>query len=151
MYLTVHGAAALVVAKAVPNPLLAFFVSLVSHFVLDLIPHGDEHLTDGFALPRTIKRLMSAAIIDGVILLFFILIYFTTTPSISLYTIIFSLLGSLLPDLLQAIYALTGVAWLKKYSSFHAKLHNLPGYKINWVEGMLVQIFTLTALWLIAI
>ncbi|MFH1866573.1 MAG: hypothetical protein ABIJ81_00605 [Patescibacteria group bacterium] len=148
MYLTVHGAAALIIARAIPNPIIAFLVSLLSHFILDFIPHGDEFLTKSFTPPRALRRLFGAAIIDGILLVFFVLLYLVVTPDYQLSLLSASLFGALLPDLLMASYLITKTRWLKKFTYFHSSLHNWLKYHLSWQQGIVVQVFTFTALWL---
>lgn len=149
MYLTVHGATALLVARAVPNPLLAFLLSLVSHFILDFIPHGDEHLLKKhFTRGQTMRRMFGAASLDGMILVGFMAIFLWVGPPISLSTVAWSLIGSLLPDLLQGIYFATETKWLKPFQKMHLAVHNASDHQLNWHQGMMVQCLILTALWL---
>ena len=41
MFITVHAAAATALSRYATIPLLAFVLGLLSHFILDMIPHGD--------------------------------------------------------------------------------------------------------------
>lgn len=148
MYLTVHGLAALVVAQAAPNPLVAFLLGLLSHLVLDFIPHGDEHLTTGFTRTRVVKRMLGATAIDGSILVFLLLIYLIATPSLSSGQLLAGLAGGLLPDLLEGVYLISNANWLKAYSRWHMAMHNWLRHRLLWTEGILVQVLVLAALWL---
>lgn len=152
MYLTVHGAAALFIARAIPNPFLSFVVGMASHFIIDFIPHGDEHIIPNYLTrPKKIRRLMGAALLDGVILAGFLILYIWLNPALSLNTVLACLAGSLLPDFLQGLYFVTEAHWLKFFNKFHLKIHNLPGNKLNWKLGMLIQVLTFTAFWLLII
>jgi len=149
MYLTVHGATAMLVAKAVPNPILAFLLALVSHFILDFIPHGDEHiLKKHFSSGQNLRRITGVASLDGIILAGFLVLFLWVGPTVSTSTIIASLLGSLLPDALQGLYFATSWTWLKPFQDFHLGVHNASDHRLNWHQGMLVQCMVLTALWL---
>ena len=150
MYLTAHGTAGLVIASFIPNPILAFVVAILSHAVLDFIPHGDEHIADQtrFGLLHAKHRVAGAALLDGALLTFFVLLYVATTPLISYQTMIWAFVGAVLPDILQGIYLVTNVHWLKEFNHIHQGVHNLAGHKLNWKQGMLVQAMTFTALWL---
>jgi len=153
MYLTVHATAGLALAKYIPNPILAFVAAVLSHLVLDAIPHGDEYLTDN-RLPLLFRRrrFLGAAILDSMIMLGFVLLYIYTTPLLPGLTVGAALVGALLPDALQGLHFISREKWLTKYAHWHGhKINNFPKLKLNWQAGMLVQIFTLTALWLIAL
>ncbi len=151
MYLTVHSAAGLLIAKLIPNPLAALIGGFLSHLILDFVPHGDEHLTEGKTPSKGFRRLMGATVIDGAIMLLFTLLYLSIEPQISLGVIILAILGSILPDIMQGVYMLTRAPWLKSFAYYHEAIHNIPGHKISWPEGMVVQTFALTALWLMLI
>ena len=153
MYLTAHGTAGLLIARFIPNPILAFVVGMVSHLVLDFIPHGDEHIADQkrFSLPQAKHRIAGAALLDGILLTFFVLLYIATTPTTSYQTIIWAFAGAVLPDILQGIYLVTNTRWLKEFNHVHQGIHNMAGHKLNWKQGMLVQAMTFTALWLMLI
>lgn len=150
MYLTVHAAAGLVVATTLANPIWSFFGGIASHLILDFIPHGDEYLIDNKALHwLQQKKFLGAAIIDAIVMALFIMIYAVTTPGLNWLNLSAGLLGSWLPDILQAVYMVTKFKWLKGYHKWHNEWHNLTGHKLNWVKGMLVQCMIFTALWLI--
>lgn len=151
MYLSVHGTAALTIVRFIPNPFVAFLASLLSHLILDFIPHGDEFLVSSSDSNKNLKRLLGAAIIDGSILVIFILIFFTLYPTISLSLILLSLLGGLLPDILQGVYLISKPPWLDGFIKLHSSLHNLPGHKVRWQVGIFIQALTFTALWLMFI
>lgn len=152
MYLTVHGTAAMLIAQAVPHPFLAFILALISHFIMDFIPHGDEHLLkDHLTRGQNLRRLVGAASLDGLILLGFIIIFLWTGPVADKSVLIASLTGALLPDILQGLYFTTQWSWLKPFQNLHLAIHNASGHQLNWHQGMLVQCLVLTALWLMVI
>ncbi|MDP3986186.1 MAG: hypothetical protein Q8P77_02050 [Candidatus Veblenbacteria bacterium] len=152
MYITVHGTAALVIARAVPNPFLAFVLALVSHFILDFIPHGDEHLIQKhFTRGQTLRRLVGVAMLDGLIMVGFLALWLWVGPAVPRGAVAASLTGSLLPDVLQGLYLVTEWKWLKPFQRFHLGLHNASGHPLTWHQGMLVQCMVLTALWLLVI
>ncbi|HAO81410.1 MAG: hypothetical protein UV57_C0026G0008 [Parcubacteria group bacterium GW2011_GWD2_43_10] len=152
MYLTVHGTTAMLIARSVPNPFVAFLLALASHFVLDFIPHGDEHLLKAhFTRGQTARRMFGAASLDGLILLGFVAIFLWVGPTVNTSTFIWSLIGALLPDVLQGIYFATETKWLKPFQNFHLGIHNASNHPLNWHQGMLVQCLVLTAVWLFSI
>jgi hypothetical protein len=150
MYLSVHAAAGLALARVIPNPLVAFIAGLLSHFVLDFIPHGDEFLAEAtFTRARIRRRLLGAAFLDGVIMVIFLLIYNWTTPVINLSAAIAAVIGSLLPDALNGFYLITQAPLLKRFIHWHGKLHNLPGHELSWPKGIMIQALVFTAFWLL--
>ncbi len=152
MYLTVHGAAGLAIAQAVPNPLAAFLVGLLSHFVLDFVPHGDEHLAQKhFSRGQTLRRLVGAALIDGVLLTGFLILYLWTTPWANYPASGAAVLGAVLPDALQGLAFATNWKGLDWFTKFHEGMHNSAGHKLSWQQGLMVQGLVLAGLWLFVI
>lgn len=150
MYLTVHGAAALALARLSPNPAVGFLLGLLSHAVLDVIPHGDE-LPHWFAGSKRVQRLMGAGILDGIILSLFLLIYLWTTPGQNLPIVFATVIGAVLPDALQGLYFLLSKPprWLEWLQHHHIEnIHNPFHHHIGWKQGMMVQGLVLAGLWL---
>ncbi|MBU1038947.1 hypothetical protein KKC17_01800 [Patescibacteria group bacterium] len=153
MYLTIHAAAGLTLAKYIPNPFIAFIAGVLSHLILDAIPHGDEYLNDSSLVAwLRRRRFLGAAILDSVTMLGFVLLYLSNFPIANNNTVLAAVFGALLPDIVQGLHFLSRRKWLKKYHAFHAeKINNLPKLNLSWQVGLLVQVMTLTALWLLAI
>lgn len=99
MTLTTHAAAGMLVAQWTQRPLLGFFVGMLSHYILDAIPHGDEfiywravhNLRDRFVLT------IAAADTTALILLYMAVTRFKTDVDPLLMAL--GLLGGILPDL----------------------------------------------------
>lgn len=102
MFLTVHAAAGLVIGQAVRQPAWAFSLSLLSHYFLDLIPHGDEGL--GRWLYDRPKRLWVIGFIDlilaGLVCVFFI----QKVEGQNLVPLISGVAGGILPDFLSELH-----------------------------------------------
>jgi hypothetical protein len=46
MTLTTHATLGAVIGRATGNPVLAFIFGFISHFLIDMVPHGDTGLAD---------------------------------------------------------------------------------------------------------
>ena len=44
MFLTAHTSVALLISTKIINPFLGFILGFISHFLVDIIPHGDESI-----------------------------------------------------------------------------------------------------------
>ena len=64
MYLTVHGASGLFIGSQVGNPWLAFVLGVVSHFILDMIPHESKSIDEWYERGKGRGRFFLAGIID---------------------------------------------------------------------------------------
>lgn len=100
MFVSTHVLAGIVISQYVPNPFWAFLVSLISHYVLDIIPHGDENLTKWIREGPTKTRIFLFFVIDlSLLFIFIITVYLRAKlpePKIMLWAVI----GATLPDTL---------------------------------------------------
>jgi len=153
MFLTVHSASGILIGQTVTNPLWAFFVGLFSHYILDIIPHGDEIKFKSIG----ISELAKLAIIDHIFVVLNLLLLFYFKPHLFItIPIITALIGSMLPDWLYAIYKLSGkiksLEWLnnilKPAQKFHRFCHRrIIKYECSFPVGIIIQIITLGIFW----
>ncbi len=141
MLLTVHASVGIYIGTVIANPWLAFITALISHLVLDVIPHGDQNIAK--EAEKKITKLSIIASIDmlGVLILSYFLIfnYLTLSPAI-----ILGIIGSILPDFIWGFYELTRIkilGWISNriLTYFHELLH----FKVSFPVGMIIQIITL--------
>jgi len=138
MFLTVHGAIGIIIGQRVQNPILAFFLGLIAHYIFDTIPHGDSRTPPNW---KGMVFLVSAAVIDVLILLSLLLIFYQKIGFLK-PNVYWAFLGSLIPDFLQGIYFISR----KKVFKLHQKLHNffhfLIAKKFEWkfTTGLMLQI-----------
>ncbi|MBU1146043.1 hypothetical protein KKD80_00640 [Patescibacteria group bacterium] len=142
MLLTVHATAGALIGQQINNPLLAFILSFVSHFVLDLVPHGDQDWIDeykGDQKSKVVKIIMIVAV-DIVILLgllvsrFYFIDSFATGLSIAS-----GIIGGLLPDFLVGCHELSNRLF-KKFYRFHFWIHDLIKVKPTAFQGVAFQV-----------
>jgi len=157
MFLTIHATAAIVIGEYVHNPIGTFAIGLVSHYVLDIIPHGDEQRWGEISNSGIAKL----ALFDHMALMFNIAMIYSFKPDFSLTApMVFAIIGSLLPDYLMAFYRITsGYAKLifqkiRRYimpaETWHHFAHyNIIKYELPFKYGMMLQAATMAALWMI--
>ena len=146
MFLTVHATAGAIIGQASPNLWLAFVIGFISHFLLDLIPHGDEVLIKEKSAPseQEIAKIKKLAMADiaamSLVLLslsWFDLIKFSLP-------VLAAIAGAILPDLITGFYLLTKFRWLKKYLEFHINLHYLSKkFAVSFRTGLVIQLIFL--------
>lgn len=106
MFLTTHAAAGIFISQHVHNPLAVFGLSFASHFVLDFVPHGDEHLyrDEEWKILKRFRRPIFVNAIDlvGLLALTLWAVSRPLGPSTNLMAI--GILGSILPDLLSYLF-----------------------------------------------
>lgn len=161
MFITVHAAAATIIGKKVNNSIIAFILGLISHFILDLIPHGDENLGKKF-LGVNIKTREDFRIlalygsIDSCFLAMFLIFFFKTFDFATSDNVVWAIIGGILPDILVALHKITNLKILKPIAKIHAYNH---GWIIKKIKGdvplqygVLMQIISMILIvWLIYI
>lgn len=141
MLLTVHATAGALIGQQLNNPVLAFVLSFVSHFILDLLPHGDQDWIDEYKGDQKakVKKIISIVAIDIVILLALLISRFyyiaSFAPSLSIAA---GILGGILPDFLVGCHELSDRLF-KNFYRFHFLVHDLIKVKPSTVQGIVFQ------------
>jgi len=142
MFLTAHTSIALFISTKVINPVLGFVLGVVSHFIADIIPHGDEVIgIRGRNLTKKQQKIffILIGIIDG--LGTGVLSYsFIITSSIDNVIIFSTLLGAWIPDFLWMTIEFFDIKFLKWFHRLHNRIHDLIGYRYSIVYGLIFQI-----------
>ena len=135
MYMVVHAAVGAVAGQAVNHMSAAFLLGVISHFFLDMIPHGDENLYQGYVQGKRLKRGYFHVGLDVWATVVFCLVisaYVSQGLIKSPEFIIWGIIGGLLPDVLVAVSHFLrpkktkGLIWrLDRYNAFHRWNHAL--------------------------
>jgi len=162
--MTVHAAAATIIGKKTNSAFLAFILGLVSHFILDMIPHGDEQLGKTFFGNKIrnlkargeLKLMALYGSIDSLFLAMFLLFLFRNFQFANSDTVVWAIVGGILPDFIAALYKVTESKLLKPFTNLHFFMHRYLVGKfktdIPLKYGVLMQIFFMTFLvWIIYI
>ncbi len=125
MTLTTHATLGAVIGHAVGNPLLAFVFGFISHFLIDMIPHGDTGMSDNFRVHK-VKRKQAVAyvVVDAIVAVLFVLLLANTRDIDSMRTFSWGIVGSVLPDLLVGFYEITKTPLLKWFNQVHFYFHD---------------------------
>lgn len=145
MLISIHTVTGALIAGSTQNPALAALAGFGSHFLLDMIPHGDEHI---LACPDRchpkIKKFMTVIKIDALAAaLITILILLAPLPNRAVVAA--GILGSVLPDFLAGVHEVGywkkwRRLYFKNFWRFHRFAHNhlirwQPGFRM----GLLIQ------------
>jgi hypothetical protein len=126
MLLITHAALGAVLAEIVPgHPMAAFALGMASHFLVDIIPHGDSKLYKGFISGAKKRRAIAYVTTDAIVTLFFVLFLFNTEFYTNRLTMTLGIIGGVLPDLLVGLYELARVPGLRWFHRVHFFFHNL--------------------------
>ncbi len=125
MTLTTHATMGAVIGHATGNPLAAFVIGFISHLLVDMIPHGDCHISDNYRIhKRHRKKAVAYVLVDAIIAMTFIMILFNVKDIVSIRQFTWGIVGSVLPDLLVGLYDLTKSRFLKWFFDLHFFFHD---------------------------
>ncbi len=142
MLLTVHATTGALIGQQINNPILAFVLAFISHFVLDVIPHGDQDWIEEYKGDQKAKakKIISIVVIDVVILMILLVSKYFYGDSINQgLNIASGILGGLLPDFLVVCHELSDKLF-KNFYRFHFFIHDLIKVKPTIFQGVTFQI-----------
>ncbi|MCD4761084.1 hypothetical protein K8R42_04260 [bacterium] len=141
MFITPHTSAALWISTKVNDPILAFFCAVISHIILDIIPHGDDNLGDHKVSKRAkFFYELKIASVDVVFACLLIYGYVITHPNIDGWVLFAAVSGAWLPDLSWVAIETFKINVLYWYTIYHNKLHNFFNWQYSIVYGVPFQI-----------
>jgi hypothetical protein len=125
MTLTTHATLGAVIGHTVGIPYLAFIFGFISHFIIDMIPHGDTGMSDNFRVhKRKRKHAVAYVMVDAIIAIFFILLLANTRDIDSMRTFSWGIVGSVLPDFIVGVYEITKTPLLRWFNTLHFYFHD---------------------------
>lgn len=142
MFLTAHAIFALIFAKFAPNVFWAFIIGIISHFFLDMVPHGEKEM-ESWSDHDKMKRMPVIGFFDIFVLLiisFFLFRYLNLPLANSLALMV----GAILPDAIQAgLMAFSKNPFNNRYSLFHERVHKFILKKlISSKIGFVIQLIS---------
>ncbi len=149
MHLIVHAGAGAIVGQATGNPWLAFLFGILSHIVLDVIPHGDSNLYKKYKNKElSTKKAMAGMALDSIASIVFVLLVFNLGIYNSKLVTSMAILGAIIPDVMIGLYELSYPKTpkiIKTIHKWHFKNHDLIAskYDLSWKNGKIFQIIIL--------
>ncbi len=148
MYQIVHGTAGLLIGSQTGNPWLAFVLAILSHFILDAIPHDSLEIKHWQDKGNFIKRVSLIAFIDLALLIIVLIILWFNGKIIFNSSIVAGIVGAILPDYIWGLGELFKIKskWLEKYKQLHNGDHALlhKNIYIPLKYGLPIQLFFVT-------
>jgi len=153
MFLTAHASVGIIVGQNTSNIWLAFVLGFVFHFILDIIPHGDETLVEekNQTTEKEVERVAKIGLLDFFIMTSMILFLVYKNLITLSWPVFFAICGSILPDFITGFYLLFKHKWLKWYIDFHRGLHFILRLHVSFKIGIIIQLITVLILLLIII
>jgi hypothetical protein len=133
MFMVVHAAAGALAGEAVSRPVAALVLGIISHFFLDMIPHGDEAIYQGYLSGKKSKRKRAYFHVglDALATLVLVTAMFLFQDFTRPANVAWGIAGGLLPDLMVGLshafrpHKHKGIRWrLDRYSAFHRWNHS---------------------------
>lgn len=147
MYSTVHVAAGAALGSLTTSAPLAFSIGVLSHFLLDRIPHNDPDFPKGKArrellVHPAVRQFLLMAAIDLVFAATLMVWVLRALPRFPRPSLIGGALGGILPDAFFALSFIIPHPWFKWYNRFHEHVHfNEEKTPIPLIAGIATQIF----------
>lgn len=141
---TIIGAA---IGTKISNPLLAFFLSFISNFVLDMLPHWNPHLSTELIktgkLSRKTKTVVLLDALSGLVVGTYLSFRFYPNWG-KVLIVLFCCFFAVLADLLEAPYFFLGIRnrYLERLIQLQKKLQ----WNVPMIPGILSQVILLIIL-----
>ncbi len=119
MTITTHVAVGALIGVITGTPWLGFIAGLLSHFILDAIPHGDTNLAKKYRLLKQKKAAITYGTTDAFIAIYIILVIYSLPLEANNFTLSAAIAGSILPDFLTAVYDFAKIKYLRPFIKFH--------------------------------
>lgn len=137
------------------TPIVAFFVGILIHLLIDMIPHGDANLYEQYTSGERARFAVAYTVLDALVgLLLTIFLLTREVPSAVRESIAWGITGGVLPDILVGLREVFRYAWLEKAHAIHTFFHNGVTKRIGdvplWV-GIGVQALGIGALLVVII
>lgn len=157
MTLSTHAIVGVLIAQWSGDPILGFFLALSSHYLLDMVPHGDEFVYWRYIHNKNDVVAKSVATVDSVILATLITLLLSYTPDVAAgHLILAGAIGGILPDLLITTESvvrrrkpksgwLSPFIWLiDQHYRIHMFFHQLFFLPIRFRFALFIQLLALS-------
>lgn len=143
MTLTTHAVIGALIGGVTGNPALALGLGFGSHFLVDIIPHGDREIYEGHKTKTAQKRAIAFVITDAAAAIIVVALMITSSTSHGLsLPVALGIVGSVLPDFINGIYEAWEVHALEWFNKLHFFFHNMISDRLGDVPlryGLLGQ------------
>ncbi len=127
MFLTVHATLGLIIGEQIGNIWLAYILGFISHFLLDLIPHGDKPVIFNPANER-MELTLKAGVIDAFVMTITLFLLWQNNLIDNPLLAFVGALGAISPDLIVGVSLFLSHPWSKKFlpspPNWLVKFHN---------------------------
>lgn len=150
MFIAGHAVAGAVIGQQLGgNPILVFILAFISHFLLDIVPHGDGHHVHDYyhGGRKKLKSLYSVLTVDAIATIIFVSWAFAYLQ-LNRVSVAWGIIGGVIPDLLVGLSEIWKQKWLKFFTKLHFVVHNalIDVIKVKPWPGAVLQLIIITLL-----
>ncbi len=151
MFVTNHVLIGALIAQELPMQLiLACVLAFISHFLIDIVPHGDTDLYRGYLNGNRRKMAIFTTVVDAAIAAGLLVFFILRAPSGYGLSTLFILLFSAAPDILVGFQELLPTRFLNCFHRVHFFFHGLITRQVGdvshvaglGIEAVLVVLIT---------
>jgi hypothetical protein len=125
MTISTHMAIGATIGLVLQNPLLAFIAGFTSHFIVDIIPHGDSKMAERLKVHKQKLIPYTYGVLDYMIAYYVLLAFLNLKTINNMPAFTLAIAGSLLPDLLVVVYEASKGKLFRKFYNFHFYFHDM--------------------------
>ena len=126
-----HTAIGAVIGKVSPDPLTAFVLGFLSHFLADIIPHGDAHQYQDYKRGKHVRVAVFWTVVDALASIVVAVLFFQSRDFFSNASVAMGIAGSVLPDAVVGFHELKPSAYTKWVHNLHFRNHNFIALRIR--------------------
>jgi len=137
------------IGQNVPTPGLAFALGVASHFMLDLIPHGDSQLYTNYKEGQAVNKSLIYVAVDSLLAIIIFIYLLETAPYASRGTMVAGVIGGICPDFLVALGEGARIRPLLWFQRLHIRIHNAIASRVGNLPlgtGVCMQLVVLAAM-----
>lgn len=147
----VHGAIGAAVGQYFSSPILSFIFGFSSHFLIDIIPHGDSHHRSKWNILGKVGIFWWVIGFDIILCSLFVAITFGLNVYANPVSAVFGFTGALIPDLIigaSDLWKFIGFKnlILRRFYKFHFFFHDILlkyNFDFSLGTGLILQILIL--------
>ncbi|MBI4281055.1 hypothetical protein HY628_02575 [Candidatus Uhrbacteria bacterium] len=149
MLIITHAAVGAIVGQTTGSPLWAALGGFISHFLIDMIPHGDSQMYHQYKQGKDTRRAVAYVTVDAIASILFVLFLFVMRDFIHPLNVSLGIAFGVLPDLLIGLFETGKIRWLAKFHGIHFYFHNFFTSRrrdFSFRNGFILQLVLLALL-----
>jgi glycerol-3-phosphate acyltransferase PlsY len=142
MFVVTHVLMGGLIGENTPTPIVAGALGVASHFILDLIPHGDSYLYYDYKEGKGVAKSLVYTIVDAVLAVVVLVYMLEIAPYASRGTMVCAIVGAIIPDALVALAEIIPIRPLIWFANAHMRIHDSVSDRIGHIRpsyGMIIQ------------